>query len=110
MKRERYLFYVLAPDGRTPVPLERDDWLEWAGWLELKDRQVALTVIGDTRVSTIFLALDMGIADTPRLWETMAFGPDGKVLDVNRYSTYDEAVAGHKVMAAKYLTALKEQE
>jgi hypothetical protein len=84
--------YILV--GHTPVPCP---WLlRWATWFETADRQVAESLQGDVRVSTVFLGLDHSFSDhgPPVLFETMVFiGHDAQ--DCERYSTWDEAEAGH---------------
>lgn len=89
--------YILADDGKTPIPVE--DVLVWARWYEQadKERRVGYDTIGDTEVSTIFLGIEhnFGIKGRPILWETMIFGGP---LDheMGRYTSYDEALAGHE--------------
>lgn len=84
-------------DGRTPVPV--DDILVWGEWYEehwSKECIVAQDQIGDVWVSTIFLAVDynhLGIG-RPILFETMTFNRGDQSL-LARYSTWDEALAGH---------------
>lgn len=80
--------------GHKPVPVE--DLVEWARWYETANRRVAETVLGDVRVSTVFLALDhrMRDQDPPLLFETMIFGgPQAGYCE--RYSTWEEAEEGH---------------
>lgn len=86
-------------DGHTPVRC--DDLMEWARKYETMDLRVAETYIGDdtdpmaVRVSTVFLSLDHSFGQgPPLLFETMVFGGtmDGRQV---RYSTWDEAEAGH---------------
>ncbi len=90
--------YIL--EGKTPVLCK--DLLEWASWFENADRTVAKTKISKTiRVSTIFLGLDHNYNDGPPvLFETMVFGGE---LDqeMDRYSTWEEAEAGHTRMVEK---------
>lgn len=58
-------------------------------------RRIGDDTIGDSRVSTVFLVIDHGFGDVPKLFETMIFG--GKSSEYQeRYSTEAEAVAGHK--------------
>ena len=80
-------------DGKTPV--EVDDLMEWAKWMEAADRYVGKTSVGVVKVSTVFLGLDHGFGSHhPVLFETMVFG--GKLdQDDERYSTWDAAEAGH---------------
>lgn len=68
-----------------------------------EDRRVALDLIGNFRVSTVFLALDHNYADhgPPVLFETMVFEDDKHSdLACERYSTWDQAMTGHKRMVA----------
>lgn len=66
------------------------------------DRRVAETQVGDVWISTVYLGLDHQWGDGPPLiFETMAFSaPKGKAdfgdeLYCDRYSTEEEAQAGH---------------
>lgn len=76
-----------------------EDLIVWARWMQTADRQVAKTVIGDdVVVSTVFLGLDHNFYGGPPLvFETMVFRgkTDG---EMDRYSTYEEALAGHDIM------------
>jgi hypothetical protein len=96
--------YRLAPDGRTPIVCE--DTIERAEDFENRpDPHIedGDTMIGDVRVSTVFLSLDHNWGHgPPLLWETMVFGGelDGKCF---RYASYDGpegAVQGHAAMCA----------
>ena len=55
-------------------------------------------------MSTVFLMIDHGhIPDYPVLFETLVFPHDSRVEeDGDRYTTYDEAMAGHDRFVAKY--------
>jgi|SRR6185503_9265685 len=96
-------------DGKQPVRVA--DTLEWARWFEdFEGRRVACDEIGDVRVSTVFLGLDHQYGDgPPLLFETMVFGGplDG---EMDRYSTWDEAAAGHVAMTVRVTLAAKEGE
>jgi hypothetical protein len=82
--------------GRQPVSCS--DLMTWAQWYETADRQVADSMQGDVRVSTVFLGLDHGFGDGPPvLFETMVF-INGSGGDMERYCTWDEAVEGHQRM------------
>lgn len=91
--------YIL--DGHRAIPV--DDLFDWAHWLETADRRVALTKISsNVKVSTVFLGLDhnWGLAGPPAIFETMVFGgPMDQEQD--RYSTWEQAEAGHEAMVAK---------
>jgi len=86
-------FYVLDADGR---PLGIEDVLVWARWFEDHDRRVAMDMVGDVRVSTVFLGIDHNwlLGGPPVLWETMIFGGphDGEMW---RYASREAAEAGH---------------
>jgi hypothetical protein len=86
--------YILA--GKTPVPCS--DILQWENWFEKADRHVAKDTIGNVEVSTVFIGIDQAFdAGPPLLFETMVFnGPLDQ--ECERYSTWDEAEAGHKAM------------
>ena len=91
--------YIL--EGHIPVPCE--DLMEWGDWFQKADRHVAETTIKpDVSVSTVFLGLDHNHAGNgePVLFETMVFGGEND-QDMDRYSTWEEAVAGHKKMVKK---------
>jgi len=91
-------------DGHEP---KRVTWDDYRAWMEQGfdvTKRVAATEIGDVRVSTVFLSIDHGWGDGPPvLFETMVFGGE---MDENqwRYSTWDEAVAGHE----RVVTAVRE--
>jgi hypothetical protein len=91
-------YYVLN-DARQAVPC---DMLTWARAMEVTaTRIVERTVVGDAEVSTVFLGLDHQFGDgSPLLFETLVFGGrlDG---EMERYSTWDEAVAGHRRMVER---------
>lgn len=95
--------YIL--EGTTPVPC--DDLMEWARWMETAKRHVSDETYCDVRVSTVFLGLDHNFdgKGPPVLFETLVFG--GELNDeMDRCSTYEEAIAQHirmfkRVVAAK---------
>ena len=89
--------YIL--DGKKVV-LE-PDLLAWGRWFETADRDVIKTDVGKVRILTVFLGLDHQYGDgPPLLFETLVFGG---ALDerMNRYSTWDEAEAGHALMVKR---------
>jgi hypothetical protein len=85
--------YIL--NGHKPVKC--DDLMWWAWWFETADRQVADSIQGDVRVSTVFLGIDSSLFGhgPPELFETMVF-INGSGGDCERYATWDEAEAGHR--------------
>jgi hypothetical protein len=87
-------YYILK--GREAVRV--NSLKEWAQAFDEKNRHVGSDMVGDLRISTVFLGLDHGFGtDVPVLFETMVFG--GKLdQEQIRYATYDEAEAGHRAM------------
>lgn len=82
--------------NREPVPCDITE-------SEVGKHIVARTAVGDHEVSTVFLSLDHQFLDgPPLLFETMIF-PAGDYCE--RYSTWDEAEAGH----AKAVALLERQ-
>ena len=90
------LYYVL--DGHEP---REATWEEAVPWFA-RDRAVANDVVGEARVSTVFLVIDHGFGDgeAPVLFESMVFGGplDGEQV---RYRTWDEAERGHADLLAR---------
>lgn len=81
--------YILDQD-LEPVPVSP---LEFGEWFEQNDeaRRVALTEVGEAKVSTVFLGIDHQFGDRePLLYETMIFG--GK-FDGNQWRTPTRAKA-----------------
>lgn len=86
---------------KVPVECGLDDF----GRLDRADRGVARTVLpSGSRVSTVFLGLDHQWGDgPPLLFETMVFPEDDFAEeDMDRYSTWEEAVEGHRNMVEKH--------
>jgi len=77
------------------------DVIEWARWFEKADRKVAHTKIGEATISTVFLGLDHSFGlGPPLIYETMVFG--GKLdEEMERYSTWEQAEAGHAAMVER---------
>lgn len=74
---------------------------EWGQMFQDPDKKrVAVDEVDDNRVSTVFLGMNHSWDPAaPPLWfETMTFGPVGEWCW--RYSTWDEAIAGHAAVLA----------
>lgn len=91
--------------------VETDDFADWISWAETADMQVDLTENADFRVSTIFLDTNHDWrGERPILFETMVFVkesyedriPKDESLDRHqrRYSTWEDALAGHAAVVA----------
>ena len=87
-------YYILK--GHDVVPCL--DATQWARWFESADRVVAKDTIGDSVVSTVFVGVAHRFGDKlPLVFETLVFG--GSLSnEMDRYSTWDEAVSGHNTM------------
>lgn len=95
--------WILDKDGRTPIQVPLLEWVDWFG--NFKNRIVKQEELPNTfRVSTVFLGLDHNFdGGKSLLFETMVFPADSMGdLDCERYSTWDEAEAGHKKMVEKW--------
>ena len=92
--------YRMLPDGSVEAV---EDLMEWGKVMQKENRLVAKVQSGDVRISTVFLGLNHQFGEgPPLLFETMVFG--GKHdQECERYSTRDEALAGHCKMATKVL-------
>lgn len=89
------MFYILDEDNQ---PIKVENASDWANGFEEERKRVALDEINGVSISTVFLGLDHSHgAEKPILWETMCFSHN---LDYDqyqeRYSSYEEAVEGHK--------------
>lgn len=90
-------YYILDDKGN---PIAEKDVLVWGRWLETADRTVAKDNVGDVKISTVFLGLDYSWGDgPPLLYETMIFGGEHDQY-LERYTTREEALKGHKVVLA----------
>lgn len=87
----RYVLNVF----REPVPCA--DLLEWAGWLEKANRIVSREMVGNVKVSTVFLGLDHNFSGVrrPVLFETMIFGGEHDSYQ-DRCCTWNEAELMHQ--------------
>lgn len=71
------------------------DILTWGKWFETGDRIVKQEMIGDVRVSTVFLGIDHNWSEGPPiLFETMIFGGEHDQHQ-ERSSTWKSAEAMH---------------
>jgi len=97
-------FYILK--GRMPVAVDDPAACE-EFFKNVLNRRVAFTKVSPkSHVSTVFLCLDhsFDVEGPPILFETLVFG--GELADdMARYSTWDDAVAGHEKMVKRVLEA-----
>lgn len=84
-------YYIL--DGHVPRKVESLE--EWAKKFGSVDRRVGDDMIGDVRVSTVFLGFDHAyLGGPPLLFETMIFGGSEDGYQ-DRCSTWEQAEAQH---------------
>lgn len=94
--------YLERGGQAVPVTL-----LEWAEWFEHRKPgeswQIAKDEFDGWTVSTVFIGLDHSMGEGPPLiYETLANGPNENEHG-NRYSTRQQAIAGH----AEIIAAIK---
>lgn len=76
-------------------PLTDEQYMDLLRTIGPDYKRVASTDIGDIWLSTVWLGLDHQYGDgEPLIFETMQFD-DGEAGDCERYSTIEEAQAGH---------------
>jgi hypothetical protein len=86
--------HLFILEGHTPVPCK--DFVKWAMSYEDRGRIVQQDQIRGYWVSTVFLGINTRLSGKPLLFETMAFLNHKATYEFTlRYSTWDEAVAGH---------------
>lgn len=100
--------YILK--GHEPVRVH--SVVEWGIWFERsqEQRRVDVTELpGRVKVSTAFIGVDHGFSDgPPMIFESMIFGgPHDREMD--RCSTWDEAIMLHRTMCALARTGLVER-
>ena len=89
---EIVVYWILDADKR---PVKTDSVEEWGRFFEKPDRIVAQDVIGDVRVSTVFLGIDHSWdSGPPVLFETMIFGGEHDQHQA-RCSTWQQAKDMH---------------
>ena len=74
-------------------------------WIELRHQpgyiRVAEDTVGDFWISTVWLGIDHGSpleGTAPIIFETMVFGANRESEEMRRYSTEEQALAGHREM------------
>jgi hypothetical protein len=89
------------------MPYVTDDVDEYVASLT-RHHRVAATKIGALFVSTIFMGVAANFGGRPLLFETMVFAPPhgssatDQIIDVSRYASWAEALAGHGALVAKW--------
>ncbi len=103
--------YKVIREGEEPVRIEPCTHLEWAMQWANREHQLwrGLTADGEAYVSTILLGFDanFGRFDKPALFESaITSGTGGK--SILRYSTFEQAKAGHEELVKNWRTVVLE--
>jgi hypothetical protein len=88
--------------------------VEWSRWMWHEKRVGGLAIVGraewldGTRVSTVFLGVDMGFGmGPPYFWESMIFGPRyDHDRPQHRYHSQREALEGHRTLLAGVISEM----
>lgn len=105
------MYYKLV--NKTPVKISHAELIDNVEYLWSEaHRRIKHDVIESTTISTIFLLLDHGTrcGGPPVLFETMVFlkdNPENRRF-MQRYTTYDDAVAGHYNAVATIMQRVKQ--
>lgn len=94
------------------------DVIAWAKKAEGQDgyKRVAESTVDDYWISTVWVGLDMGFSGPPLIFETMVFwqgeGSEPHDLDgeMDRYSTEQQALAGHDQMVARVREVMRSSQ
>jgi hypothetical protein len=89
--------FTLDQSGNPQPEPDTEKWLEW---FMFADKKVALDELPNGyRVSTAFLGVDHNILGTgaPLLWETLIVDEREHKVMQERYTSYEQAVAGHRI-------------
>lgn len=91
MKKNKY--YTLNADHTY----DTCTYKEWGKQFLTLDRHLGDTEIKNVRISTVWIGMDANIsADKAYVFETMILDKDNNSLYQNLYSSWDEAIKGHK--------------
>lgn len=89
---------------RQGQPITMRQWVE--SFEDFESKRVALTFVGDVRISTVWLGLDHNFANAygpvvspPLIFETMVFGGPMD-QEPYRWATEQEAIEGHEIAVA----------
>lgn len=101
----KHLFWRLQ--GKLAIPTNAKTW---AFEVFSNDRLVAHDKIGGVVISTVFIGMDHSrIPDTPPLIFELVVFRGGESAETFRYSTWQQAEAGHAQVLAKIRAEIKER-
>lgn len=95
-----YCMHIYTLDGKIPKPCH--NILEWSAWMHKADRTVKKTIVGDDKISTVFIGINSVLTGEPLIFETMIFGGD-RDGEMWRYATWEEAEEGHDKLVTEVL-------
>lgn len=85
--------------------ISQEEWVELFEEMDYRRVGGTETMFG-YQVSTVWLGIDHNYdGGLPLIFETMVFNSEGQDMEMERYSTLEEAAAGHLVMAKKWRCA-----
>jgi hypothetical protein len=90
--------YIILKNGKVVQATQQ----EWAIWFSTDQRFVANYRHNDVAISTICLGMNHGFDDYPTYFETLAYGGIFDEARTLRYSTLEEAKAGHEELIKEY--------
>ncbi len=103
---QRPMYYKRDGTPYKGMPSDPQGTYAWGKDFENQElKRVAETTLFDGKwISTVWLGLDHQFGDgAPLIFETMVFEKEGgDELDMERYSTEAEAIAGHERMIKKW--------
>lgn len=102
----RKLIEKLVFKDRKGSQITREEWIELVH--KPDQRIVNQQRVGDFFISTVWLGLPVGMY-LEDYFETMVFSEPLEILDCLRYSTLEQAQAGHKAVVKEWENKLKHQ-
>lgn len=83
-------------------PIGEPNLSKWAKWFETGDRIVRQEMVGESKVSTVFLGMDHAFGGGPPvLWETMVFGGELNGEQIRCTGNLEQAEAMHRTMVER---------
>jgi hypothetical protein len=106
-------WYILHDDHSVSKAITEEEKALAYACLEGERKIVAQETVGNKWVFTVFLGLNHSYCSTavssPMIFETMVFDDDHGE-DCYRYSTWDEAVEGHRKVCSELQSGLSREE
>lgn len=105
--------YYFLKDDKTYVPCDMEQWAnQFKEMFIQKTKHVADEYVNGYRISTVWFGIDHNhFGGRPLLFETMVFDGGGSGNDIycEQYTTWDEAVEGHKRAVQWVLDGCKDE-